>query len=48
MKQRYDLVPANAIENDIFLIRGRRVMLNFHLAELMTPPPEKTKRPIGF
>ncbi len=34
MKLKPGLVPAEVIENKIFLIRGRRVMIDVHLAEL--------------
>jgi phage regulator Rha-like protein len=34
VRTKQDLVPAEVIENKIFLIRGRRVMIDFQLAEL--------------
>ena len=46
-----DLIPVERIENRIFLIRGQKVMLDAHLAELYNVPTrrlnEQVKRNIG-
>ncbi len=34
MKSKYDLIPTETIENKIFVIRGHKVMMDFHLAAL--------------
>ena len=34
MKSKSEIVPHSIIENKIFVIRGHKVMLDFHLAEL--------------
>jgi hypothetical protein len=34
MKTKADLIPQGMIENRIFLMRGQKVMLSVHLAEL--------------
>ena len=34
MKSKSEIIPHGLIENRIFLIRGHKVMLDFHLAEL--------------
>lgn len=34
MKSKSEIIPHGLIENKIFVIRGRKVILDFHLAEL--------------
>lgn len=40
MKKDTNLVPAEIIENKIYLIRGAKVMLDFDLAKLYGVPPK--------
>ena len=38
MKSKSEIVPNGLIENRIFVIRRRKIMLDFHLAELYGVP----------
>lgn len=46
MKESQELVPREAIEQRIYLIRGQRAMLNFHLAELYGVGTKAVKRAV--
>ncbi len=46
MKSKLEFVPSSLIENRIFLIRGHKVMLDFHLAELYGVEAKMLKRAV--
>ena len=41
-----DIIPVESIEKGIFLIRGQKVMLDFHLAELYGVEIKTLKRTV--
>lgn len=47
MKPRQELVSTENIENKIFTIRGRRVMIDFHLADLYGVPTKMLNRAVN-
>ena len=46
MKSKSEIIPHGLIENRIFLIRGHKVMLDFHLAELYGVEAKLLKRAV--
>jgi hypothetical protein len=43
---REQLIPTELIEKRIFIIRGQKVMLDFHLAELYEVETKALKRAV--
>jgi len=46
MKSKSEIIPNGLIENRIFVIRGHKVMLDFHLAELYGVEAKVLKRAV--
>ena len=46
MKAKSEIIPHGLIENRIFMIRGQKVMLDFHLAELYGVEAKVLKRAV--